>query len=272
MKLLIKISLRNLLRQKQRSILLGIGIAFGMTILILANSFSHGLSDILLNRIIKTMTGHFMIMIQEKPDTKARGLIRDKDRFIKLVKEAVQGDVQISEMVSTQTVSGGRGGMSRALGNGASSMIIVVGVSREGLMERENIVLSGRVEDIFKKTGVENPVVLSDTMAENLNVKLNDTIRVRFNTVYGQVQAARFTIVSILKSANPFMGMAALTSKETLKPLVGLNPQETGSLSIVINNLDNPLKVIDQAKRVHEALKPGVAGFQGRPCHGGSGR
>jgi len=263
MKLLIKISLRNLLRQKQRSILLGIGIAFGMTILILANAFSHGLSDILLNRIIKTMTGHFMIWSQEKPGDRARGLIRDKDRFIKLIKATVQGDVQVTEAISTQTRGGGRG-MSRALGNGASSMIMVVGVSKERFAERENVVISGNVDDIFIPSDRENPVALFDTMAENLNVKLNDTIRVRFSTVYGQVQAVRFKVVSILKSTNPFMSMAAFTPQEVLKPLVGLRPQETNALSIVINNLDNPQKVIEQAKRLHKALKPGAAGFYGQ--------
>lgn len=262
MKLLIKISLRNLFRQKQRSILLGTGIAFGMTILIMANAFSHGLSDILLNRIIKTMTGHFLVMSREKPAEKTRGLIRDKERFKKLILDTVQGDVQVTEGISTQSM-GGRG-MTRALGNGASSMIVVVGVTKESFMERENVILSGRAADIFENTGLENPVVLYDTMAENLNVKLNDTIRVRFNTVYGQVQAAKFTVVSILKSTNPFMSMAAFTSQEILKPLIGLNPQETGALSIVINDLDNPQKVIEQAKRLHRALSPGAAGFLGQ--------
>lgn len=59
MSMLLKISLRNLLRQKRRNVLLGIGIAFGMSILIMANSFAHGLSDILLNKIIKFMTGRY---------------------------------------------------------------------------------------------------------------------------------------------------------------------------------------------------------------------
>ncbi len=263
MKLLIKISLRNLLRQKQRSILLGIGIAFGMTILILANAFSHGLSDILLNRVIKTMTGHFLMMSQEKPEEKTKGLIRDKDRFIKLIRDTVEGDLHISEGISTSSGGRGRGGMSRALGNGASSMIVMVGVN-EDYLEREIDVISGRVEDIFENTGKENPVALYDTMAENLNVELHDTIRVRFNTVHGQVQAARFTVTSIMKSSNPFMSMAAFTSKETLRPLLGLRPQEINSLSITINNLEDPKKVIEQAKKLHEALKPGAAGFYGQ--------
>ena len=269
MKLLIKISLRNLLRQKQRNVLLGIGIAFGMTILILSNAFSHGLSDILLNRIIKIMTGHFVVMVQEKPEDKTRGLIRDKERMIKIIKDSVQGEVQITEGITTQSVGFGHRGMNQALGNGASSVIVVVGMDQENFLDQDHEVISGRLEDIYEESDKENPILIYDTIAENLNVKLNDTIRVRFSTVYGQVQAARFTVVSILKSANPFMSIAAFTSQETLKPLLGLKPHETGSLSIVINNLEQPEKVIEQAKRLNEALQPGAAGFKGEVKAGG---
>ncbi|MBU2647668.1 ABC transporter permease [bacterium] len=264
MKLLIKISLRNLLRQKQRNVLLGIGIAFGMTILILSNAFSHGLSDILLNRIIKMMAGHFIVSVQEKPEDKTRGLIRDKDKFIRIIQENVQGDVQITERITTQNMGFGQHNMNQALGNGASSIIIVIGVDKTSFLSQDQQVISGRMEDIWADREKENPIMIFDTIAENLNVKLNDTIRVRFSTVYGQVQAARFTVVCIQKASNPFMGVAAFTSQETLKPLIGLKPNETGSLSVVINNLDNPKKVIEQARRLHEALKPGAAGFKGQ--------
>ncbi len=263
MKLLIKISLRNLLRQKQRSILLGVSIAFGMTILILSNAFSHGLSDILLNRIIKTMAGHFTITTREKPEKKDKTIIRDKNRFIELIRASVQGDLRISERISTSSGGRGRMGMSRALGNGASSAIVVVGVLRDS-NSLKNEIISGRVEDIYENTDKENPIALFETMAENLNVKLHDTIRVRFSTVHGQVQAARFTVVAIMKSSNPFASMAAFATKETLKPMLGLNPQEANSLSLVINNLENPLEVIKQAKRLHERLVPGAAGFHGQ--------
>lgn len=262
--LLIKISLRNLLRQKQRNILLGTGIAFGMTILILSNSFSHGLSDILLNRIIKTMAGHFIVMVQEKTGEKRRTIIRDKDRFKRIIRENVEGDVQIFEGISTQTTNtGGPGSMSQALGNGASSIIMVVGTEKASFLEQNHQVISGRIEDIWEAADKENPVLIYDTTAENLNVTINDTIRVRFSTVYGQVQAARFTVVCIAKSSNPFMSVAAYTAKETMKPLLGLQPQETGTLSVVINNLENPQRVIEQAQRLHKALQPGTAAFKG---------
>jgi ABC-type lipoprotein release transport system permease subunit len=263
MKLLIKISLRNLLRQKQRNVLLGIGIAFGMMVLVLSNAFSHGLSDILLNRVVKMMTGHILVVMQEKPEDKTRGIIRDKEQIIEIIKAQIPGDISISEGISTVQIAAGRSHATRALGNGASSAIVVRGVTREDLMAQEMEITSGQLGAIFDNGEHENPIILFDSMAENLNVQLYDTIRVRFSTVYGQIQAARFTIVGIVKSTNPFLSMMGITSHAILKPLIGLQAHETTTLSVVINNLDDPQKVLELAQKLNQSLQPGTAGYQG---------
>ena len=268
MSMLLKISLRNLLRQKRRNVLLGIGIAFGMSILIMANSFAHGLSDILLNKIIKFMTGHIRVMVMEQKEDKSWGLIRDKDRLIRVIDEQVQGAKEVYEGVSSQDANAGHTHSGRALGNGAAEFIVVVGVVVDDSFKMETDVVAGNLDDL-KSAAFENPIALYDTMAEKLNVGLHDTIRVRFGTVYGQVQAAQFTVAALLKATNPFMSVAAFTTQETLKPLVGLMPQETASLSVIMKDLEDPTFVIEQAKRLHAALQPDAAGYQGQlAAHG----
>lgn len=49
MKMLLNLSLRNLLRQKRRNIMLGVAIGIGVAILTMAGSFSRGISDIMFN-------------------------------------------------------------------------------------------------------------------------------------------------------------------------------------------------------------------------------
>jgi len=261
MPVIFKISLRNLWRQKRRNILLGIGIAFGMCILIVANAFSHGLSDILLNKIIKWMTGHILVTVREK-DVKEWELIRDQARFQQIIQERIAGEKDIYEGVATETSIGGHSHSVRALGNGRAEMIVVVGIELEETFYQEVETLSGNIEEMMNPN-LENPILLYDTMAEKLNVQLHDTIHVRFTTVYGQIQSARFTIVAILKSTNPFMSFAAFTSLPTLKPLMGLKPYETGSFSVVMKNLEEPKYVLEQANRLHEALQPNAAGYTG---------
>ena len=260
MNMLLKISVRNLFRQKRRNILLGIGIAFGMAILIISNAFAHGLSDILLNKLMKWMTGHILVTMEEKSEKRTYGLIRDKERFMQIAQERIAGDKVVYEGVSTENGSGRHS--VRALGNGTSEFLVVVGINMDDSFTDEVDVIEGNHRDINNAT-LENPILLYDKMAEKLNVGLNDTIRVQFATVYGQVQAAQFTIAAILRSTNPFMSYAAFTSQETLKPLLSLMPQETASLSIVMNDLEKPTLVIEQAKLLHDALQPGAAGYIG---------
>ncbi|MCP4379710.1 MAG: hypothetical protein GY794_26515, partial [bacterium] len=148
------------------------------------------------------------------------------------------------------------------MGNGAAEFIVVVGIVMDDNFGDEVEVVAGDPYAL-DDSNFENPIALYDTMAEKLNVGLNDTIRIRFTTAYGQVQAAQFTVVTLLKATNPFMSVASFTSLETMKPLIGLEPQESQSLSVIMNELDDPKIVIEQAQRLHEALQPGVAGYMG---------
>ena len=93
MSFLLNISVRNLFRQKRRNLFLGIGIAFGVAVLVIAYSFSAGLTDILLNKIVSNVFGHINVSITEKSAINSH--IRDKDRVLKIIKESIPQDKYI---------------------------------------------------------------------------------------------------------------------------------------------------------------------------------
>lgn len=253
MRVLLKISFRNLIRQKRRNILLGISIAFGTCILIIANSFSHGLSDILLNKIIGRAFGHIVVMMNER-DKHTMPVIRDKERIEQAIRDNVEGVQYAYENVSAFT---------RGLGHGKSEFIVIIGVEPdEGFYEEMPPAVQGNIRDLTNPE-IENPISLYESMADNLNVKLHDTIKVKFQTIYGQSQTGRFMVVAILKSSNPFMDYASFTHLNILKPLMGYQPYETSGFSIVMEELKNPKVVITEAEKLHAALKPNVAGYHG---------
>ena len=178
MSVLLKISFRNLIRQKRRNILLGISIAFGTCILIIANSFSHGLSDILLNKIIGRAFGHIVVMMNER-DKHTMPVIRDKERIEQAIRDNVEGVQYAYENVSAFT---------RGLGNGKSEFIVIIGVEPdEGFYEEMPPAVHGNIRDLTNPE-IENPISLYESMADNLNVKLHDTVKVKFQTIYGQVK------------------------------------------------------------------------------------
>ncbi|MCX5790685.1 MAG: hypothetical protein NTY45_00450, partial [Elusimicrobia bacterium] len=83
--LLIKLSLRNLLRQKRRNLLLGSAMAIGVAILITANAFSHGISDIMFNKVMRYVTGHVAVRFNERGGV-MREIFRDRERAWAAVK------------------------------------------------------------------------------------------------------------------------------------------------------------------------------------------
>ncbi len=265
MKLLIRLSLRNLLRQKRRNLLLGSAMAMGVAILVVANSFSHGISDIMFNRIMSYVTGHVAIRFNERGGV-MREIFRDRDR----VREAIKNEPGIEEADESIAM------FTRAIGNGRSENVILIGVdTRKGLAEKGKRdveqsfrLTEGSWKDV-ENTSLENPVILSVEKARSLNAKMNDVLRIRFRNMFGQDQAARLTIVGLMKNDNIFMSPAVFLELAKEKELLGYRPWETGSLSLKIKDPQKNAAAL--ADRIHERLKPGnayipasVAGRTGR--------
>jgi len=251
--LLIRLSLRNLLRQKRRNILLGSAMAIGVAILVTANSFSHGISDIMFNKVMRYVTGHVAVRFNERGGV-MREIFRDKERIFKAI-----GTEPVIEEVDESIAM-----FSRAIGNGKSDNIILVGMNvKQGLsgealkeVEASFRLVEGSWKDI-ETSALENPVIISAEKARYLNVKMHDVVRVRFRNMFGQDQAARLTVAGIMKNDNIFMQPVVFLELARAKELLGYRSYETGSLSLKIK--DPQKNAFALAGRIYERLKPGTA-------------
>lgn len=256
MKFLFVVSLRNLFRQKRRNILLGSAIAFGVMILIIANSFSHGISDTLFNRIVVYVAGHVNISVNE-----GRGrdlpIFRDKDRLIKIVTEQA-GDklIEYSEGIAI---------FLRAVGNGKVQNMVLVGMetikkedSNQKRKESDDSfqMISGEFNDL-SDSSIENPVVLSKEKVDALSVKLNDIIRIKYRNVYGQTQSARLTVVGVMSNDNIFMQGVMLVELSNLKQMMGYRPYECGAIKLTLKNPKEDSVML--ADKIQSSLKPNPA-------------
>jgi ABC-type lipoprotein release transport system permease subunit len=250
MKLILSLGLRNLLRQKRRSFFLGIAIAFGMMILIMANSFSHGITDNLLNKMVVYMTGHMSVSMMEE-SSQNRRIIRDRDRIRRVIRENV-GDIKsVDEAVAT---------FARLIGNARGDNTIVVGVEIDpefGEYLGQNII-KGSLKD-FTSGGLENPVIVYSDKAKLLGVTVRDTINMRTRTLTGQAQTARLTVAAILRTNNIFEGMAIYMPLKTLKTMIGLRPWETGELHINFKHISDERAAKREADKLYAKLRPDIA-------------
>jgi ABC-type lipoprotein release transport system permease subunit len=254
MKLILSIALRNLLRQKRRNILLGAAIAFGTMILIVANSFSHGITETLFNRIVRMTYGHVNISATENGNF-FRQIVHEGDRVKRLIRK------NNPEVTSIQE---GVGVMGRAIGNGKSDNVYIVGVNIHDTLSPEDQkeynenfkMIEGRFEDI-ESPGIANPMILSKEKADYLNVKIGDAIRMRFQDINGQNQAAAFTVAGIFKPTNIFMAMPVFADLKLVKQLTGYKPYEAGQLLINMKRPQKEAAVV--ADRLQKLMTPDIA-------------
>jgi ABC-type lipoprotein release transport system permease subunit len=254
MKLILSLGLRNLLRQKRRSFFLGIAITFGMMILVMANSFSHGITDNLLNRMVVYMTGHMSVTMMED-SSQNRRIIRDRDRITRIIRRNV-GDIKsVDESVAT---------FARLIGNARGDNTIVVGVEIDPEFSQylnQNMV-AGSLKG-FTSGDMENPVIIYSDKAKLLGVKYRDIINMRTRTVTGQAQTARLTVTAIIRSTNMFEGMAIYLPLKTLKTMIGLRPWETGELHVNFKRIRDEDAAKKEAERLYAKLRPAIGAIEG---------
>ena len=245
------IASRNLVRQFRRNLLLGICIAVGMAILVITASFTSGLTDILFNKVMVYMTGHIRV-VEDSYATRRSDVIRDMPRFMKAIKDTVPGIVRVDEVVST---------FGRSVGNGKTGMMALVGISKDSNFYRDTQLEEGHTRDIFKPD-VFPGIIMYKNAAHDINVKLNDIVTVRFDTVYGQSQAPKFRVVGLIPSQNMFMDVAAFVDMDVLRGLLNLKPEEVLGLNIVTSYPQDSRKVIEEADKLYAALHPGIASMK----------
>ena len=241
--MLLNLSLRNLLRQKRRNLMLGIAIAIGVAILTMAYSFSHGISDIMFNKIVSYVSGHVSINVNEGFGKRVP-VFRDKERLLAILEKYTEKTDEIDEGVGVFT---------RAIGNGRADNLVLVGVDTTKALTEEQMqeydesfnVIDGNFEDLHTSPAA-NATIISKEMAGSLNVKKNDVISIRFRNIFGQNQSERLTVIGILSNDNIFMQGVIFCELKNVKAMMGYRPYECANIQIKIKNpRDNAVRVAD---------------------------
>ncbi|HOJ77734.1 MAG TPA: FtsX-like permease family protein [Bacillota bacterium] len=256
MGLIFSLSLRNLLRQKRRNFLLGMAISFGMMILVIANSFSHGMVDVLINEVVANAFGHIVI---DNNYGSSFPVIRDRQKMETIIKETIAPE-ELDEINENLAIFG------RAIGNGEADNIIVVGLEVNTEQKKKQVfnnfftLVEGDFNDFYSNE-YEYPVIISPEKAKSLNVKLHDVIKVRLPMVTGQIQAAQLTVVAIANANNTFMDIVAFMDAGRVKKLVGYKPWESSQIQITLKNPKKNAKLY--ADQLHQKLQPRLLTFTG---------
>ena len=232
----ITLALKNLTRNKRRNAILAVAIAFGFFVVTAIDGLTTGMVGNLENQITQLVGGNVVVQGLEwlNPETeggkvKLVNIVRDRDYVKNIVDE-----LGINyEYYSCFTMSSGT-----AIFNGKKSGIQLYGRNLEEKLLRDSFqFVSGGVD-----LNVENGLIISDKVAESLNLQVGDEIIYSTYTVYGQNNFADMTITGILKSNSFLSSMQAYADIEDVNRIVEMPEGGYSMFSIYLRDNDRQTK------------------------------
>jgi putative ABC transport system permease protein len=237
---LFKIAYRNVSRQKRRSNLLSLAIAFGVMMIVLVNSLTQGLIKTTEKNFESALGGHIYLTGEVLLDSgKLANQIADPQ-----VLDAVLP--QFSEVIAESQKRSSITGNFIFRSKSTNGILYGVHWDQEKSLVESMEILEGSLDRI----GEEGTIVLPQEAAKDLGVVLNEEILISFTTVTGQANVGEFTIVAITKDTLGLGFTAAYADIGYVNKLVGLDADEYQSYNLVlkdINQIDPISKEIEDA-------------------------
>ena len=240
---LLLIALRNLNRQKKRSILLGVAIAFGFMIITLVNAFAAGFVVNIRENVSQLLAGHLFITGYEKSASgRLVQVIRDHSELVAAVERA---DLS-SRLVARRTLAD-----ATIIFSGESVPQQIVGLEwAEQPFLRDRLVLrEGRIEDLLAD---RRGLILSEDVAQQLGVAVGEQVVVQARTATGQLNVADFVLRATTVSAGFLSTFNGFGHLDYINELLNIGPDEYVTLGILLEGLD----VVDvEAERLYALLE-----------------
>lgn len=225
----LRISFRNLSRQKKRSFLLGGAIAFGILIITLVNSFTAGFVENVQENFSHFFAGHvFLTGYEKSPSGRLITVIREDDVLIETI-ESLE-NLPLQYLSRRSSLEG------TLIFEGESIRQEVVGVNwqEEGFLSERLILREGSMEQVLVDP---RALVLNEKMAARLNVEIGDTLLVQLQTVTGQQNVGEFILAATSVDTGFFSAVSAYAHRSHVNRLLNISEDEYISLGLFLKDM-----------------------------------
>ena len=224
----IKLALRNLSRQKRRTLLLGGAIAFGIMIVTVINGFVGAFVSNISENFANLAAGHVFIQGVEKSATgKEYEIIRDDSVLMSAAKQVGIPAKYLTKRSSFM-------GVLVFAGKTAQLTINGVDFSNETFLPERLMFKSGSMKGMVDKQGL----VISEPTAKRLNVQVGDRVLVQMKTYTGQNNVGELAIAGITVDPGILGSMAGYANKTYINELLNLEPNDYMSLGFYLPSLE----------------------------------
>ncbi len=245
----IKISLRNLTRQKKRTILLSAAIAFGIYIITMINGFTGSFIENVSENFSNILAGHIFIEGVEKSESgKTLFLVRNDDILMSAIDEAEvpwQYITKRSDINATLIFEG----------NNIRQSITGADWGIEEYFKERIILKDGTFEDLEND---RHGIILSEKVADRLNVQVGDSLLVKCKTYTGQQNAGELRVTGIMIDTNLFGSTTSYANISYVNELLNLQQDEYMTMGIFLQSMD---QIDSSAAALYDNLKTRVNMF-----------
>lgn len=224
----IKIALRNLSREKKRSFLLGGAIAFGLLIITVVNCASAGAVLAISENITKIADGHIFIQGQQLLESgKEVSNLADKEGILRVIDESGIDVVKINKRseVRVELIYGDNNSRTNISGMNWNRELEV----KNGFRFKE-----GNLDSVNEYQGI----IINEKMAEELDIRLGDSLIAKLQTVTGQTNVGDFIVTGILAGTDILSSMSSYANIEYINELIGIGADDYQTIYILLESLD----------------------------------
>ena len=235
----LKMAIRNVMRQKKRTILLGGAIAFGVMIITLVGSLTSGLTYNANRTFTNLLGGHIYVSGSE---------VSASGREVTLIREAAaleEALLSIEDQIDEIRFRSQAGG--EIIFASASERIQLSGVdwSDESTLVESLDLIQGDIADV----ALEDTIIVPEPLMDELGVVLGESVVVRLTSITGQQTVGEFVIRGTVADAGSFGLASGYVSRGYLNPIIGMTPDQYQRVNIGLTDTTN----VEQVARTLES-------------------
>lgn len=223
----ISLALKNLTRQRSRTVILIGSIAFGVFLLASINALANGFLDSFLKTYSRLASGHIQITAEEKTDSgRILAVIRDDADLSESIETLFGRDVRIDKRTMTNA----------ALSfNGSGIRQSIAGIDYESDVRDVLELKKGSFENMKR---LADGIILGEKMANRLAADIGDRILIELQTLTGQENAEIVTLAAISSDRDFLNSQVAYMNRAYLNQLVGNGKRDCTEVNLYFRDVN----------------------------------
>jgi putative ABC transport system permease protein len=219
------LALRNLLRNRRRTLIAAASVAFGLMLTVTARNLDHGVFNLMLNTAITGTAGHVVVQAPGWQDERdASMVVPDSKALQASLAQAYPGAVVARRVMVPGLLTSPRGSVAMALAGVEPSVEAPIGL------------LDERIQDGAYLSDDDKGILIGWRAAEALSVGVGDKVVFMAQVGKGDVESLLFRVRGVYHTGSDLLDtMAATAVISTVQPLLpGTDPAH--QVSVILLN------------------------------------